>query len=127
RGSEKIIQAFLSYLSSGDFLEGRRTEKESCRYLERIYEWGWAISEVCQLALVKHYSEQTAFTEQQERQARKLLKKFNDRGLRFGFYARFPAPWTQAYQVEDKIFVERHFAPGSQVVIHYQLRGEGQE
>ena len=45
--------------------------------------------------------------------------------LRFGFYARFPAPWTQAYQVEDKIFVERHFAPGSQVVIHYQLRGEG--
>lgn len=127
RGSEKIIQAFLSYLSSGYFLEGRRTEKEIFRYLERIYEWGWEISEVCQLALLKHYSEQTAFTEQQERQARKLLKKFNDRGLRFGFYARFPAPWTQAYQVEDKIFVERHFAPGSQVVIHYQLRGEGQE
>ena len=57
RGSEKIIQAFLSYLSSADiFLEGRRTEKEIFRYLERIYEWGWEISEVCQLALLKHYS-----------------------------------------------------------------------
>lgn len=127
RGSEKVIQSFLTYLSAGYFLNGRKTEEGIFRYLEKIYEWGWETEDVCRLALLKYHSERSSFTEQQERQVRKLLREFNDRGLRFRFYTRFPASWTQAYQVEDKIFVERHFTPGSKVVIHYQLAGEGQE
>ena len=127
RGSEKVIQSFLAYLSAGYFLNGRKTEEGVFRYLEKIYEWGWETDEVCRLALLKRHSERTSFTEQQEQQVRGLLKEFNEKGLRFGFYSRFPAAWTQAYQVEDKIFVEKHFAPGTRVVIHYQLLEEGQE
>ena len=126
-GRESVILAYLAYTSSAYFLRGRKTADSIFRCLEKICEWGWELSEVCLLALLKRYSELAELTEEQEKRARLLLEKFQEKGLRFAFYRNLPAAITQACQIEDKVFVEEYFPDADRVVIHYQLKGEGQE
>ena len=57
---------------------------------------------------------------------RSLLAEFDRLGLRFEFYSRLPSQLIQAYQIEDKVFIEERFRPESRVIIHYRLQnGEG--
>ena len=53
--------------------------------------------------------------------AKELLKQMHDKGYRFEFYRKLPARLTQAYQVEDKVFIEEQLTPESRVILHYQL------
>lgn len=126
QGRENVILAFLTWLSANYFLEGRNTPEKIFVYLEKIYEREWEMNEVCRLALLKHYADKTSLTEVQEQQVRRLLADFDRLGLRFEFYGRLPSHLIQAYQIEDKVFIEERFRPGSRVIIHYQLQsGEG--
>ena len=50
-----------------------------------------------------------------------LLKQMDEKGLRFEFYHKLPKRLIQAYQIEDKVFVQDQFRPESRVVLHYQL------
>ena len=126
QGKERVIVAFLTYLSIYYFLEGRETQEKIFAYLEKLYDREWTMDEVCRLALLKHYSEKTGLTDGQERQVRSLLAEFDRLGLRFEFYSRLPSQLIQAYQIEDKVFIEERFRPESRVIIHYRLQnGEG--
>ena len=126
QGKERVILAFLTYLSARYFLEERKTPEKIFVWLEKIYDREWNMDEVCRLALLKHYSERPSLSEGQERQVRRLLAEFDRLGLRFEFYSRLPAQLIQAYQIEDKVFIEERFRSGSRVIIHYRLQsGEG--
>ena len=126
-GREPLILSYLAGTAAAYFLRGRKTPEDIFRYLEKIYEWGWELEEVCKLALLKRYSQLPELKENQEQHARTLLEEFNGKGLRFAFYSDLPGALTQACQIEDKIFVEEYFPGADRVVIHYQLKGQGQE
>lgn len=124
QGRESVIVAFLTYLSACYFLQEQEIPKGIFTYLEKIYDREWEMDQVCKLALLKHYSESGSLTGNQEQQVKRLLSECNGLGLRFEFYSRLPSQLIQAYQIEDKVFIEERFKPDSRVVIHYQLQGE---
>ena len=82
---------------------------------------------ICRLALLKYYAGCGRLSQKQEQQAAEILKECNLKGLRFAFFQKLPLHLIQAYQVEDKVFVEERFRPGSKVVIHYCLHRGGAE
>ena len=127
QGRESVIVAFLTYLSIYYFQKNYEIPDRIFEYLEKIYDRGWTMDQVCKLALLKHYADRRGLTENQERQVRSLLDECSGQGLRFEFFGRLPAQLTQAYQIEDKVFIEEQFKPNSRVTIHYQLQGEGSD
>lgn len=127
QGKEIVIQAYLTYAACAYFMADRETAPELFYDLERALEHGREMDVICRLALLKFYSSCERLEEGQERMAVQLLREFDQRGLRFAFFRRLPPALIQAYQVEDKVFVEERFHPGSRVTIHYALHPGGRE
>lgn len=127
QGRELVVLAYLTYVSCAYFMTGRETKRGFFDYLEKTYDRGWEMDTICHLALLKHYASCEHLTERQEKQAAELLKEFDQKGLRFAFFQKLPLPLIQAYQVEDKVFVEEKFSRGNKVVIHYSLRQSDEE
>ena len=133
-GRQDVIAAYLTYLSEYYFLGGRQTAGAVFAAVEQAIRQGDLEEDVCKLALLKHYAE--AGVENRTLAGRKpapidmardLLKQMNDKGYRFEFYRKLPAKITQAYQVEDKVFIEEQLTPDSRVILHYQLKEQNQE
>ncbi|MDD3278276.1 MAG: DUF5717 family protein [Lachnospiraceae bacterium] len=122
QGREQVVQAYLTYVSCTYFMTGEQGKPVYFDYLERMYEREWEMETICHLALLKYYSSLEKLTERQEQQARALLLECTQMGLRFAFFQKLPVSLIQAYQVEDKVFVEEHFPADSKVVIHYSLQ-----
>lgn len=122
-GRELVVMAYLTYLSIGYFMENRTVEDRIFECLETVFARGWEMEEICALALLKYYSEQTRLTGEQTEHVRRLLYRFQQEGLRFAFYQKFPQELTQMYQVEDRVFVEEKYPADSQVMIYYRLSG----
>ena len=66
--------------------------------------------------------QKTPLTETQEKIAEQLLREMDENGMRFEFFGRLPQKLIQAYQIEDKVFVEEQFRPDSRVILHYRLQ-----
>lgn len=127
QGRELVILAYLTYISCAYFMTDRQTDPEFFVYLEKTYERGWEMDIICHLALLKYYASCDRLTEKQEKQAADLLKEFDREGLRFAFFQKLSLHLIQAYQVEDKVFVEERFRKGSKVMIHYALHHKDSE
>lgn len=127
KGKPDVILAYLTYLSGQYFLRNQEVEGKIFKYLEKRYELGETIAMICKLALLKYYSTREVLTAQQEQQVRKLLEECTRNGLRFAFYQNLPAHLTQAYQVEDRVFVEEQCKPDDGVMIYYCLHGKDQK
>ena len=127
KGSQQVIRHFLEYLCSWYFLGGMSTDEEIFSWTERELQLGADLDEVCILALLKHWSEKTPLTPVQEDLCRRFLEKENDRGRRFAFYAGLPGHLTQAWQIEDKLFVQEQLRPDSRVILHYRRQEAGAE
>lgn len=121
QGRELVIQAYLTYAACAYFMADQKTEPALFGYLERVTARGWEMDIICRLALLKFYSGCETLQEEQEQMAARLLREFDQRGLRFAFFRKLPPALIQAYQVEDKVFVEERFRPGSKVTIHYAM------
>lgn len=102
---------------------------------------------VCRLALLKYYAamaqnteESTGYgwTEEKKKSAKQItdedkdfiriqLEEVTNRGVRLGFFKHLPEELIQAYELEDRAFVETKGNPGESVVIRYCLRSEGEK
>nr|WP_027870987.1 DUF5717 family protein [[Eubacterium] cellulosolvens] len=120
-GKPEVTAAFLAYLADHYFLGDREAGDSIFGIMEqqiRNKELDFAI---CKLALLKYYAGQEELTEEQTLLARQMLEQMDDRGLRFDFYTRLPKELTQAYQIDDKVFVQEQYAKNARVVLHYRL------
>ncbi|MDD7738707.1 MAG: DUF5717 family protein [Fusicatenibacter sp.] len=124
-GRETVILAYITYISIGYFMDDYDVSDQMFEYLERIYERKWKLDEICRLALLKYYAGKTELTDRQIQYAAAFLHEFNQKGLRFSFYQKLPAFLTEAYQVDDRIFVEERFSAEDKVMIHYRIGAEG--
>lgn len=125
RGNPELAAQFAAYLAEGFFVGYRQMSGHFFQILENMLAGGDVKSDVCALALLRHYSEMGELTSRQEELAADLLKKMDERGYRFSFYADLPQRIMQAYQVEDKAFVEEQYGADARVVLHYQLTEQG--
>lgn len=102
---------------------------------------------VCRLALLKYYAavlqhpeEMTGYgwTENKGRKVRAVsdedkdfiriqLEAVTGKGIRLGFFKQLPEELIQAYELDDRTFVECKGRPGESVVIRYCLRSEGEK
>ena len=133
-GRQDVISDYLTYLSAFYFLGGRQTAGAVFAAIEQAIRQGDLEADVCKLALLKHYAEngipsRSASGRKPEpyELAKELLKEMNEKGYRFEFYRDLPARLTQAYQVEDKVFIEEQLTPQSRVILHYQLTQQNGE
>lgn len=127
-GRQDVIAEYLTYLAEYYFLEGRQTPGAVFAAIEQAIRQGDLEEDVCKLALLKHYAEDGIPSRSASgrkpypyEMAKDLLKEMNGKGYRFEFYRKLPARLTQAYQVEDKVFIEEQLTPESRVILHYQL------
>ena len=122
-----IITNLLAFLSRRYFVQGISQNKLLFAYLEKTLERNWVLDRVCSLALLRRYADQSALSTTQMQLSRRLLKECVGEGLRFAFYSKLPAELTQAYQIEDKVFIEHRFPPGTQAILRYRLTSADEE
>ena len=127
-GRQDVIAEYLTYLSEYYFLGGRQTAGAVFAAIEQAIRQGDLEEDVCKLALLKHYAQSGIPSRSASgrkpspyEMAKDLLKQMNDKGYRFEFYRDLPPRLTQAYQVEDKVFIEEQLTPDSRVILHYRL------
>ena len=77
--------------------------------------------DICTIALLKHYSEETNLTERQEGFIAHKLQGFIKRGLFLPFFRNFERLVKLPESMYDKYFVEYHADPESKVKIHYLI------
>lgn len=123
-GRELVVTAYLTYLSIGYFMDNRTVEDRIFEIMEGTLRRGWEMEEICRLALLKHYSEQQKLAADQIENICILLYQFQQKGLRFSFYQKFPQELTRMYQVEDRVFIEKRYPADSQVMLYYRMSGE---
>lgn len=126
QGQESVITAFLTWSAGSWFYRGIPVSELIFLYLEKLIGRNWELNLMCRLALLKYYAGMAGLNREQEEEAQKILAECAEEKLTFAFFKDLPPKLIRPYQLEDKLFVEEYFLPGSDVKIHYWL-GHGDE
>lgn len=121
KGRTLVIEAFLTFEAVGYFLGGKSTDRIVFECMENLMMNGRELELICRLALLKYYSGCKKLTKKQNALTERLLFEMQGRNLRFSFYQKLPEEYQKLYQLEDKIFLEEHFAADAKVTLHYRL------
>jgi hypothetical protein len=126
-GRRQVTDAYMVYLSDCYFLGHRATPDRIFIALEGDIRNGGLNYSVCKLALLKYYSELSTLSGSRKVLAARLLREMDAKGYRFAFLKKLPKELIQAYQIDDKVFVEAQSSPDAHVTIHYRLSEAGSE
>jgi hypothetical protein len=121
-GRPEVTAAYLAYLSESCFLGGREMSDEIAELMELQIRNGQLNYVICKIALLKYYAGLGTLDEERMELARGMLAEMDKKSLRFDFYGRLPRELTQAYQIDDKVFIQERYASDAKVVIHYRIR-----
>lgn len=123
-GLSFILQAYRSYcmyqyviydkpLADSLFFEAYQLQKE-----------GKLRGLICRLGLLKRLCEisgEKQLDRYQMKEADVLLGEFISKNLNFGFYRQLPEQLCAKYQLYNRVLVEYHAKPDSQLQIHYRM------
>ncbi len=126
QGQESVITAFLTWVSGCWIYGDAHVSDTVFLYIEKLCERNWELNLMCRLALLKYYAGLDSLNPEQEAEAQKILALCAEEKLTFAFFKNLPLQLIRPYQLEDKLFVEERFLPGTKVTIHYYL-GHGDE
>lgn len=126
-GKKKWLEAYLIYRSYDYFVKEVPIKKQVFDQLERWYERGEDLEEICRLALLRYYAFLERRDEKQEDCARKLLEECCQKGMCFSFFHRFGPHLGRTYGFWDKSFVEYRTRPDASVSIRYRIEQESGE
>lgn len=118
-GREKILSAYLTFLSYGAFMKKCKMPVFVSECLKSACMGGWDLNDICYMALLEHMAKHR----QREDWALlvQLLEYCMNRGYIFGFYSQLDFGLLAPYQLEDKTFVEYRTNPDSKVTLYYRL------
>lgn len=119
-GKRRLEAAYLKYFSYCSFVKDAIVPEGFFEDLEGFL--AEEESDVCELALLKHYARQSSLMEEKKDCVKRLLKKYISRGMYFAFYKEFPQDVIVKYQLKDKYFIEYHTERNSRVQLHYKMR-----
>ncbi len=126
QGQESVITAFLTWVSGCWIYQDLKLPDLIFLYLEKLCGRKWKLNLMCRLALLKQYAEQEALNPEQEETAADILALCREEQVAFDFFRKLPLKLIRPYHLEDKLFVEERFLPGTRVTIHYRI-GRGDE
>ncbi len=126
QGQETVISSFLTWASQEMLYRDEQLPEQVFLYIEKLSGRGWNLNLLCPLALLKHYAQKKTLNPRQKEEAEKILELCGKEGLAFGFFKDLPEELTRSHALEDRLFVEEKFLPGTAVTIHYYL-GHGAE
>lgn len=128
-GKEKIIRAYLTFASYGNFMKSQKLQPFVRQCLQAAVLREWEMASVCHMALLQSYIEQKDWMENSwEPQLHSLLEEALSRGILLSCYRKLPRQLLAPWQLDDKVFVEYRGDPEAEVTLHYRLdTGLGQE
>ena len=124
-GKKPLISAYVIYRAYEYFVRGISVSAPVFAYIEREYEMGQEMQDVCLLALLRFYAAQPSLTDKQEGNVQKLLEEFYYRGMPFAFYRDFPTELIRPFQLQDKSYVEYRANPGASVTLSWSVERQG--
>ncbi len=127
--SRMVVEAFLVYSAFNWFMADDAMADRISLQLERLVEEKEDCNPICRLAILKDYTFRPELDDRQREMVRRQLDWLHRHGIRFSFYQELPPELIQAYQLEDRLFIEEKASPGDKITIYYRLvrRGAGNE
>ena len=122
-GRRKICRAYLNLKSYEYFVKNLPVADIIFTHLEQMYFQDEEMEDVAMLALLQYYSGLTNLSPNRQKAARDLLSRYNEKGIRFAFFRKFPEALTLSCQLEDKAFLEYVTNPAHEVKLFYRLKG----
>lgn len=126
-GREFILQAYRSYCMHRYVVYDKPLEAPLFFEAYQLQKEGKLRGLICRLGLLKRLCEVSAVTpldRYQIREADVLLGEFISKNLNFGFFRKLPEPLCAKYQLYNRVLVEYHARPDSQLQIHYRMINE---
>ena len=123
-GRRKLCRAYLNLKSYEYFVKNLPVADVIFTHLEQMYFQEEEMEDVARLALLQFYSGLSKLSQSRQKAVRKLLTDYNERGMRFAFFCRFPETLSLSCQLEDKAFLEYVTDPSHEVRLYYRLKGE---
>ena len=115
--NRKLIRAYFSYCSYKYFVKDRLTNPEFFEMLKK--ESFLESSQICILALLKHYAEKETLTSAEKDFVSFHIQRFVQKKVIFGFYKAFEGKIPLPARMLDKYYVEYRTNPKNRLVIHY--------
>ena len=122
-GKQEVLRADLIHRANGYFLGRCSLTAVHASRIRKEIEENRPLDRVCDLALLKYYSEKEALSGENMQVADSLMRDCIREGLRFSFFLDLPQPLRVKYQLEDRVFVEQEAEPGDRVTLHYRMTG----
>ena len=123
-GRRKLCHAYLNMKSYEYFVKNLPVADIIFTHLEQMYFNDEEMEDVAKLALLQFYSGLSVLSQNRQKAAQALLSLYNDRGIRFAFFRRFPESLSLSCQLEDKAFLEYVTNPAHEVKLYYRLKGQ---
>ena len=137
QGNIQVISQYLAYICRQELMGRRKIQKQVHELIESCYSRQWNLSISTQISLLRYYAKLSAvkqnvpadkeLTEMQLQNSSRLLETLMGKNIRFGFYQELPLKLIEKYQLEDKLFIEERFLPGTQVKICYRIERSADE
>ena len=126
-GREFILQAYRSYCMYRYVVYDKILEASLFFEAYQLQKEGKLRGLICRLGLLKRLCEVSVATpldRYQIREADVLLGEFISKNLNFGFFRKLPEQLCAKYQLYNRVLVEYHARPDSQIQIHYRMTNE---
>ena len=126
-GNEKLILAYISLVAHGYLHSGGCKADFIFDIIEKRFIGNRTLNDACQLALLKHFAENTDLTQAELEIEDTLLKYYIYNNMYFDFFARLDYRLLEKYFLYDKAFLQYESTPGTHVVLHYSRDEDGEE
>lgn len=126
-GNSLVSNAYLAYLAHEDFVQDKRIPEKAFAFMETGIAWDMDLPDVCKLSYLRHLAGKKHLSELQQIRARRLVKDFLYRRIRFGFMKELMQRLGRPHTLEDRIFVEYRTNPAHKVVVHYVVETPGED
>ncbi|BCJ96162.1 hypothetical protein acsn021_37310 [Anaerocolumna cellulosilytica] len=118
--NHKLIRGFLSYYAYKYVIMDRALKLELFEIMKKelVYE----DNDVCMLALLKKFSTQEQFTNNDMEFIDYNLHQFVEKGIVLPFFKRFQDVLSLSPGINDRFYIEYISNPANKVTIHYSLQ-----
>lgn len=125
---ESVTDCYLEHFAYEYFICGKELPDYIWRELVRRQKNDGLSNELCELALLGHFSDQTVLLEEERLIVKEFLKDLVlKKGIVFSFFSKFAdiEPGMEFYR--DKTFLEYRAQSDRPMTLHYVLKADGQE
>ena len=126
-GSQKIKEAYFSYFSYWHFVKEHEVPNGFFESMKKWQAGGNEWNEICGLALLREFSEQSKLSETERECAEGLMQRYLFQGTHFAFFKQISESLNYKYQLYDKYFIEYRADTKSQIWLHYAFEGTNEE